>query len=185
MIQTQLHRDSRQATVCERCGLVFFAATRQLDRGYGEHCSTRCRKYRTPEQILALVRKDSASACWPWPGRVHTDGYGRTSTDGRRGQVHRITYALVKGSIPEGLELDHLCRNRACANPNHLEAVTSRVNLLRGVGAAAQNARKTECKRGHSLVGANCYVNAGSGFRQCRRCKALHAQAKRDGRKLR
>jgi hypothetical protein len=84
--------------------------------------------------------------CWIWTAFLHSDGYGRFHTkDANRKTigrlVHRITYEELVGPIPEGLELDHLCRNRACCNPEHLEAVTHRVNVQRGEAGQYQRKR--------------------------------------------
>lgn len=108
--------------------------------------------------------------CWEWSGFRHPRGYGRFMDKGKGYQAHRFAYEQVIGPIPEGLQLDHLCRNRACVNPAHLEPVDNQTNTLRGEGLTAENARKTECKRGHPLVPENVYVIPSTGSRVCRRC---------------
>lgn len=95
--------------------------------------------------------------CWPWKGRLQKDGYGRFNIGKTPRFAHRIAWLLLRGAIPTGLQLDHLCRNRCCCNPCHLEPVTQKENILRGNGFAAKNARKTHCPRGHELSGANLY----------------------------
>ncbi len=112
---------------------------------------------------------DSATGCWEWLGRRNSSGYGML---GRRG-AHRLVYTLLKGDIPDGLQLDHLCRNRGCVNPDHLDPVTQKVNILRGVGATAQHARATHCPEGHPYEGDNLRVHT-QGFRRCRACTARH-----------
>lgn len=82
--------------------------------------------------------------CWLWLGSTR-DGYGTIKVDGRVQSVHRLVY----GPIPDGLEIDHLCRRPSCCNPRHLEAVTSQVNTLRGEGPSAKAARRTHCSKGH------------------------------------
>ncbi|MGI9502698.1 MAG: HNH endonuclease [Geminicoccaceae bacterium] len=90
--------------------------------------------------------------------------------------AHRVSYEALVSAIPEGLELDHLCRVRCCVNPIHLEPVTTRTNNLRGNGIAAMNALKTHCPRGHPYSGEHLYV-CSRGHRHCRTCgreRALH-----------
>lgn len=113
--------------------------------------------------------------CWLWLAGTSTDNYG-VFTLRRHVQVraHRFSYEQLVGEIPEGLHLDHLCRNRACVNPAHLEPVTSRVNTLRGVGPSARNAAKTHCDSGHPLDEDNTYHHEGR-----RRCRACRAEAQR------
>lgn len=90
--------------------------------------------------------------------------------------AHRLVWELLVGPIPQGKQIDHLCRNHACVNPEHLDIVTQRTNLLRGFGAAGLNARKTECKNGHPFTPENTYLYpAGRGrgtWRNCRTCMA-------------
>jgi hypothetical protein len=119
--------------------------------------------------------EDPATGCWVWQLSLTTGGYGqiRIPELKRQGPAHRVYYERLVGPIPEGLELDHLCRNRACVNPSHLEPVTHQVNGLRGVGPCAENARKTHCIRGHELAGANLYVRRDTGRRQCKACREL------------
>ena len=95
------------------------------------------------------VDKTNEYGCWTWTGYVDPRGYARISVENRPQFIHRFSYELHKGPIPEGLTIDHLCRTRHCVNPAHLEAVTDRENILRGISAVAVNARKTACPRGH------------------------------------
>lgn len=109
--------------------------------------------------------------CWVWTaGRQR--GYGRF-WDGSRGvYAHRFAFELLVGPIYDGEELDHLCRNRSCVNPAHLEPVTHRVNAQRGIAGQVNGDReraKTHCPKGHEYAGANLYVN-GRGWRRCRLC---------------
>lgn len=123
-------------------------------------------------------RSAGEDACWPWKASYGSAGYGQFSPDTshRRGPkgAHRVAYELTVGPVPEGLELDHLCRNRACCNPAHLEPVTHRENVARSpVALSAINARKTHCKRGHSLSEDNVY-RVKRGWRQCKTCWQMH-----------
>lgn len=92
-------------------------------------------------------RSGGPDACWPWRGSIETTGYGRAWWDGRNEMAHRVAYLLAKGPIPAGLEIDHLCRNRPCQNPAHLEAVTQRVNKRRTMLTPELRARRAEAGR--------------------------------------
>ena len=107
--------------------------------------------------------------CWNWTGQ-RGNGYGYASFRRHPYLVHRITYQLLVGPIPEGLTIDHLCRNRACCNPDHLEPVTRGENVLRGEGISAENARKTHCKHGHAFTEENTRITP-QGHRECRACR--------------
>ena len=106
---------------------------------------------------------DKQSGCWLWKGTITEHGYGTLVYRGKRSYAHRFSYEINKGPIPNGLEIDHICRNRSCVNPEHLEAVTHRTNVLRGTGASAQHARRTRCPKGHKYTRTK-------GGRRCRVC---------------
>lgn len=84
-------------------------------------------------------------------------------------RAHRFSYQLYKGNIPKNLVIDHLCKNPSCVNPDHLEAVTNRENILRGISPAAINSKKTHCPKGHKLSGDNVYIYRNS--RWCKKCR--------------
>lgn len=110
------------------------------------------------------------NGCWMWKG-VLVGGYAQMYIYQRKVYGYRWTYILFKGAIPDGLQLDHLCRNRSCVNPDHLELVTQRENILRGIAPTAINARKTHCPKGHPYNEKNTYVwNNG---RKCRICHSI------------
>ncbi len=116
--------------------------------------------------------------CWVWSGSL-SRGYGNFYPNGRRSKVpaHRWAYQLWIGPIQTGLQIDHLCFNRACVNPSHLEPVTAQVNILRGRGVAAQNARKTHCPTGHAYTADNTFISKGK--RYCRECDRIHQRSRR------
>jgi hypothetical protein len=136
------------------------------------------RKRVTVLQRFVAKHIDHPDECWIWPHALSESGYGRAfvSMDRRLVTVHRYLYEEMVGPIPDGLQLDHLCRNRACANPSHVEPVTSRENTMRGETPAAHNARKTHCPLGHPLSGDNLRINyhgrgkTGTPFRSCKEC---------------
>lgn len=118
---------------------------------------------------MSKVSVDADTGCWNWLAGKSTDGYGGFYINGERHYTHRLSYMMAKGEIPSGLELDHLCRNRGCCNPDHLEAVTRRVNLLRGAGPIPTNARKTHCSKGHIFDSSNTRFTS-NGCRKCIKC---------------
>lgn len=109
-----------------------------------------------------------AEPCWHWRGKLK-DGYGRIRVHGVITRAHRYAFALYRGPIPDGKVLDHLCRNRACVNPHHLDPVTNLENTMRGENFAALNKAKTACPKGHAYDIENTYVD-GRGRRYCRTC---------------
>lgn len=109
--------------------------------------------------------------CLVWQGHISKRGYARWSIN-RPGapEAYRVVYIEERGPIPDGMMLDHLCRNRACVNPDHLEPVTNKENILRGTSPSAMNARKTHCIRGHEFTPENTRIRKTDGARVCRAC---------------
>lgn len=140
----------------------------------------------SPDEIERLAGGFLVSdGCWPWIRRSNKDGYGQFSLRGRPWRAHRVVYAWLIGPIPEGMTLDHLCRNRLCVNPAHLEPVTNRVNVLRGDTITGRNVRKTHCPKGHPLSPENlCSWERSRGKRSCRICRAERARERYWERKL-
>ncbi len=116
------------------------------------------------------------SGCWEWLGKPDAYGYGTIRFNGKTWKAHRLTYTLIFGEIDKGKDLDHLCRNRLCVNPKHLEQVTNRENILRGMGRGAMAARMSICANGHTLSGRNLYIAPKSKKRRCRICNAETAR---------
>lgn len=116
---------------------------------------------------------ETISGCWNWMGAKDQKGYGQIRDEsGRTVRAYRWAYEHLVDAIPDGLQIDHLCRNRGCVNPAHLEPVTARVNILRGNGLTAQEARRTHCPRGHPYSGDNLHMRP-NGSRRCRACHRL------------
>lgn len=130
---------------------------------------------RLPEYIREWSQRPSE--CWVWPGTINSQGYGVLKWRGRdNARAHRATYQVLVGEVPDGFELDHLCRNRACVNPAHLEAVTHAENVRRGIGNG--NAEKTHCKRGHAFTPENTGLHRREWGveRVCLTCLRMHSR---------
>lgn len=135
--------------------------------------SRQCRPI--PERFWEKVIKREGG-CWEWQAKRNQYGYGKFSIS-RRSEVfaHRLSWELMRGPIPAGLVIDHLCRNPACVNPDHLEPVTQMENVRRG-----EHVTKNQCVNGHTLTPDNLYFRK-NGARRCRVCAAERRQSMRDG----
>jgi hypothetical protein len=128
-------------------------------------------------RFWGFVMQDDDSGCWPWQGAL-VDGYGVLRVEGKKTKAHRFAYELLEGAIPAGLTIDHLCCNKGCVNPGHMEPVTAVENTMRGTAVPALNARKTHCKRGHLLEGDNLKPDLRLGRRICRECSRIHRRTR-------
>ena len=118
-----------------------------------------------PARLAAKVRTDD-NGCWIWTGAVSSSGYGSAGYESKVWSTHRLTYELLVGPIPAGLQIDHLCRVKTCCRPSHLEPVDATTNIRR------MAATITECPRGHAYTEANTYIHPTHGSRECRECRA-------------
>lgn len=123
------------------------------------------------ESVMATVVR--GESCWQWPFPGQAGRYKKIEIQGKKHYLHRLVYEQLVGEIPEGYEVDHLCRNPSCCNPEHLEAVPKQVNILRGDSMAARWARRTHCEKGHPLDDENTriYQKHGKPIRKCAICQ--------------
>jgi hypothetical protein len=133
-------------------------------------------------RFLSKVTKKE-NGCWIWGGSIDRMGYGRFSVQRRDFKAHRFAFEYWRKPIPEGLCLDHLCRQPLCVNPEHLDPVTQRINLLRGNTFQARNLAKTHCPKGHPYDSQNTFVKQ-DGSRMCRECGRIRVRARRAAAKL-
>lgn len=124
-----------------------------------------------------LIEKiEMKDGCWIFTGAIATSGYGRIGFRNRTLQAHRAAYEEFVGEIPDGLHIDHLCGNKRCVNPDHLEPVTQVENNVRA--AVVRVANTTQCKHGHAFTPDNTFMHKRGG-RQCRTCHNLRNKARR------
>ena len=117
------------------------------------------------------VRVAPADSCWEWLASLGGYDYGKFWLGGRNVMAHRVSVMLSGREIPDGWQVDHLCRNTLCVNPSHLEPVTPRENTLRSFGVTAINAVKTHCPQNHPFDEANTYLIPSGAGRDCRTCR--------------
>lgn len=172
----------RDTIVCVCCGKL----GRATGRGLRLACYTRLHrsgqldqfsrsKLAYEDRAVQLYEQFGPDACWPWPEEQLSDsGYG----------PHRGIYVAVLGPVPEGLELDHLCRNRACVNPGHLEPVPRVVNLARGNTIVRANLAKTHCPQNHEYTPENTYLRKEGRHRDCLTCRKVRNDAWNQSRRL-
>lgn len=133
------------------------------------------------EDVEVLIQKyvipEPNCGCWLWVGPANTKGYGQAHIYGKRVMAHRMIYKAFKRTIPDGFQLDHLCRVPSCVNPDHLEAVTPRENTRRGL-AGHKNKKKEHCPRGHTYTDKNTKIQTRNGVdsRICRKCQSIYGQ---------
>lgn len=178
---------------CAWCEVEFRPSPANLRAGRGRFCSKSCGQHgrygSATKRFWAKVNRNGPVSshrpdlgpCWEWTKGQRGAGYGSFRLDGRPQRAHCVAYEWANGPVPDGMELDHLCRNRICVRPSHLEAVTHRENLLRGEGFAALNARRTHCHAGHPFDETNTYIDR-RGERVCRTCarEQKHRSAERE-----
>lgn len=132
----------------------------------------------TPRTARFWSKVELGEGCWLWRGATNRHGYGIFGVLGRSRMAHRIAYELSVGPIPEGLTIDHLCRNHACVRPGHLEPVTNKENILRGISPSAIHARTTHCPQGHPYDARNTRIRR-NGKRACLACEAVRSAQRR------
>jgi HNH endonuclease len=137
------------------------------------------------ERFWRHVEPEPKSGCWLWTAGVDGKGYGQIRGDHQVDgstkylRAHRVAYEMAKGSIPKGLVLDHLCRNKTCVNPDHLEPVPQKTNVMRGSGFNPNYARlreRTHCVHGHPFTPENTYWPKHKRKRVCKTCRRLSQQ---------
>lgn len=124
------------------------------------------------DRLLERIAVDLDTGCWNWTGAISAGRYGSIYYQGRMQKAHRIAYRMVRGRIPHGMDLDHLCRNAKCVNPQHLDPVTRSENLRRSP-LMDRNSHKTHCKRGHEFTQENTRTRP-NGHRTCKECMRMH-----------
>lgn len=133
--------------------------------------------YADVDEVISRKVKKVPGGCWEWMGSINRDGYGQVGFRKKVWRVHRLVYLHLVGPI-DSPALDHLCRNRRCCNPEHLEPVSHRENTMRGVSPIAQNPHKTHCAKGHKYSGENLGFTR-LGARACMTCRREFSKKRR------
>lgn len=137
------------------------------------------------ERFWSKVHKNTSTGCWDWLSSLSIGGYGRLAYKAMGvNYAHRFSWLIHGNKIPSGLQIDHLCRNRKCVNPDHMEVVSSRENTIRGENFCALQVRQTHCKWGHPFDQSNTYINPFNGERHCRECARINGRRFRQRRAL-
>lgn len=136
------------------------------------------------DRFEAKAYPEPNSGCWLWTGAVNERGYGQIRINGKTVAAHRTSYQIYVGNIPNGLQIDHLCKNPSCVNPQHLEPVSAQENVRRstsGQVTAALQRKKTHCPKGHPYYGDNLYIHPENKSRSCKTCiRDGHAKLRQD-----
>lgn len=143
---------------------------------YGKWRKTGDPNFQSPDDVERFFQKvsiDEKSGCWNWTASLNVHGYGRFFLNGRVYGAHVAAEILFEEGVPEGYEVDHLCRNRRCCNPAHLDIVTHHENVIRGISPSADHYFQTHCHLGHPFDDENTYYNPDGVSRQCRACRQL------------
>ena len=121
-------------------------------------------------KVAALSdRIDATGDCWEWTGAIQGDGYGSLTFDSQPWLAHRFIWTAMIGPIPDGLTIDHLCQNRICVNPDHLETVRFQENVWRGSNPRYRTVKHKRCQNGHRYIGAN--IDRRGKTNRCYQCK--------------
>jgi hypothetical protein len=179
------NRNRRWEVQCD-CGVIFEVAGGHLGSGHTKSCG--CIKMAKPfiERLPAIMNKilPMPNGCWLWTGCTNNHGYGTVSVGNQSQYVHILMWEHFNGPVPEGLELDHLCRTPACCNPypGHMEPVTHQVNCLRGNHPCFVRRREGFCKRGHEMTEENtARVSTRPNIRICKECARIRDARRRHG----
>jgi len=152
---------------------------KQLTKAHRE--ALRSGHSKEPLPVFLAHVQNTGEGCWEWDHSRLNNGYGKFGAGKKQYLAHRYAWELFRGPIPEDMQIDHLCRNRGCVNPDHMRVVTLKENVLAGIGITALNAKKTHCPQGHPYDAENTYRGV-KGERKCRECNKIYLR-QRDARK--